>query len=188
MRHLQALDTYGEYSLFVLMWHPEDHAAGLVERCTNCFVAYGRVAEAFGQPSQHLCESCFGTTFEGGVKARVVSQAMWDTTGEAHTLGGRGEAVTRAASIQAGGDFVLRTGDYAFRGDLTRWYVRGPAPARIVTGFGVKAEGRNVVGYNYASANLEDRSSVAYIIPPTDSELELLLSTHGRFPSNSVVP
>jgi hypothetical protein len=178
-RHNDALYSFGEAAMYILMWRAEDHEAGLVGRCPECFIAYGQVAEAFGQPAIRLCDFCFGTTFEGGYKAKIVRPTIWSTSGGEYEDGPRGEVEKVSGDIESTGDFVLRNGDYVFRADGTRWYVRSPTPKRIVTGFGPKQKTRHTIAYAYASISQEDESSVAFIIPPNTEAVETILNSEN---------
>jgi hypothetical protein len=66
-RHLQALYTVGEWTMFCLMWNLEDFQNGLVTRCSVC---YNRSSQAYKQGERNKCPDCFGTTFEGGFRAQ----------------------------------------------------------------------------------------------------------------------
>jgi hypothetical protein len=171
-RHHDALYRFGEYAFFVLMWRVRDFEEGLVERCSLCYRSSGEVAEAYGQSVRHRCASCYGTTFEGGYKARIVRPTIWNDTGQTHRDSPRGEVITETAtSIEAPADFLLRTGDYIFRGDGTRWQMASMGKTEISVGFETRTDQRNAVAFNFGRANLEDRSSVVYDIPPTEEAL-----------------
>lgn len=173
-RHDQAMASYGEYALFVLMWKLEDHQIGLVARCPTCYGIEGakarKTAEAYNQPTQRKCPDCFGTTFEGGWKAKVVRLSLWDVNEVDHAYRQRGEIERATASIQAPSDFRLRTGDYIFRGDETRWRMQTISTNHLRTGFLMPTAVRTPVGYNFGQVMLEDESSVAYMIEPTPEE------------------
>lgn len=169
-RHDGALTFYGEYALFVLMWKLEDHVKGLVERCSVCYVAYGKTTEAYGQSPIKNCENCYGTTFEGGWKAKIVRLSMWDTNETDHVLKAHGEIKRATSTVQTTSDFRLRTGDYIFRGDETRWRMQTVSTNHLRTGFLMPTSVRTPLGYNFGQVVLEDESSVAYLIEPRPEE------------------
>lgn len=178
-RHEEALFSFGEYAMFVLMWRIEDHERGLVDRCPACYTSYGRMAEAYGQPAENRCPECFGTTFEGGYRAKIVRPTLWDDNEPAHRQVDRGERVVAATSIQTTPDFRIRSGDYALRGDGTRWMLRQMGSHSLATGFRMPLPERDLVAYNVVQGNLEDPSSVAYMIPPDEVTLRRELDVYG---------
>lgn len=163
--HDQALYAYGEWTIFLLMWRIDDHNAGLVGRCTNCYLPFGDVSEVFKQPSIRNCPVCFGTTFEGGYKARIIRPAIWNINAEEDKEQRRGEITRNSSSVQSTSDFRLRVGDYLLRGDNTRWQMRSPAPAFLRSGFSTATPQLNQMGTLYTQCDIEDKSSVSYIIP-----------------------
>lgn len=183
-RHNDALYRFGEWAMFVLLWRIRDHRDGLVGRCPTCYLGAGEVAEAYGQSTNRNCPDCFGTTFEGGYKARIVRPSIWEDTGEAHVEGRRGEVVTdTATSIEAPADFLLRTGDYIFRADGTRWQMATMSKTDLAVGFETRGDRRSAIAFNFGRANLEDPSSVAYLIPPDEATLTATLDVPmSRFP------
>lgn len=181
-RHDQAMNLYGEYAIFVLLWRIWDHEAGLVDRCPECFTAYGKIAEVYKQPAKRECVSCFGTTFEGGIKAKIVRTSLWDVTEEDEHTGQRGEEKAQSAAVQSTSDFRLRHGDYVFRADGTRWKMRTVSTNRVRSGFQMP-EGRAEIGFNYGQVQREDESSVAFLIPPSTDELIDIADRFGvRYP------
>lgn len=185
-RHTDALYHYGEYTMFVLLWRIEDLDAGRVGRCPSCFLAHGKITEVYQQPAVNKCPACFGTTFEGGYRARIVRPALWDDTKDDHSPDhARGEVIRAAATIQTTPDFYLRTNDYAFRGDGTRWQVKAGAEVALQTGFHTSSPASAVVGYVFANAAREDESSVAFLIPPDSATVRSLLSLEqARYPQD----
>jgi hypothetical protein len=76
-RHNQALYSVGEMVMFVLMWHVEDHLKGYVRRCPRCFNGDdARAAKVYEQSTVNKCPMCYGTTFEGGVRAKIIRPAI----------------------------------------------------------------------------------------------------------------
>lgn len=173
--HLEALYALGEYSMFVLMWHALDYRAGLVGRCPRCFVALGRVADAFGQAGQVDCPDCYGTTFEGGYRARIVRPALWSdvVTDTAQTP--RGEVVADSMVLETAGDFTMRHGDYVFRAGGTRYRTGELTGVWVRSGFDVPDGDKSVAGI-FSRVTLEDPvASVAYRIPPSAEGVDLVL-------------
>lgn len=181
--HEEALNAFGEYALFVLMWDIQDHEAGRVERCPRCSSIGGTtttnagvIFETFKAPVEDRCPVCFGTTFEGGWKAKLIRPSLWDYTEEKWDKTARGYVTNNVGSVQSTADFFMTDGDYAFRADGTRWQVTGAQNSRIVDGFGHPSRADNNLGINYSNAVREDPSAVAYTIPPTTrTELTAML-------------
>lgn len=177
-RHDQALWTHGELAMFVLLWTIFDYEAGLVAHCSTCYVAYGRSAEAYGQPAKRDCPDCYGTTFEGGYKAKIVRPAIWtDQSEEALTIGPRGQSLADAESVQSTADFKPMNGDYVFRADGTRWEIREVTSGTLHTGFEFTSATSQSVGFAMGRVVREDESSVAYLIPPDPVTLRAILTT-----------
>lgn len=180
MRHDQALLTVGEYCMWTLMWHVLDFEAGLVQRCQRCYRSSGKIAEAYGQASQNKCPDCFGTTFEGGIRAQIVRPAIFTDTDEEERVDRRGVTHAQNVRIETTHDFRVRSGDYCFRVDGTRWYLRHPESVKIRTGFAYPSQAQSNLTLNFATASLEDRDSVAYLIPPDEAAVTSILG-QGRF-------
>lgn len=180
-RHDGALYQWGEYAIFVLMWTHEDFDAGLVERCPVCYGAYGVIAESYGQPARRNCPQCFGTSFDGGYRAKIVRPSLWDHNEKDRRENTRGEITVATASVQTTADFQMRTGDYIIRADANRWQVRSKGTNHLRTGFELPSADRSAIGYNFGQVALEDESAVSYLIPPTDSdEVAALIDRIGR--------
>lgn len=180
-RHDGALYQYGEYATFVLMWSLPDFEAGLVDRCPKCYVAVDRAAEAYGQPARRKCDSCFGTTFEGGYRAKIVRPSLWDHNERDRREHVKGEIEVSTASVQSTADFQMRTGDYIIRADNGRWQVRSKGTNHLRTGFETPTGIRTALGYNFGQVTLEDQAAVVYTIPPVSAdEVALLLDQSGR--------
>ena len=184
MRHNEALFTFGEYSMFVLMWRIVDFAAGLVTRCHVCY-ARGRTSDAYGQSDKEKCLNCYGTTFEGGIRAQITRPAIWvDNDEDTIVTDARGQ-MTHSADrlVQTTSDFTMHTNDYVFRYDGTRWQIGVPTGNRVHTGFGPIGSEASLIGFNINGVNKEDESSVAYLIPPDQASLmEMLTVTGTRTP------
>lgn len=182
MRHDQGLYMVGEYTMFVLMWHVMDFTAGLVQRCNRCYVSQGKIAEVYKQPAQNRCPDCFGTTFEGGFKARIVRPAIFSDTNEEESTDRRGVTRTQPASIESTSDFRIRKGDYAFRADGTRWWLRGAEVVRLRSGFGYPSQANEGLNVNISQANLENDASPAYLIPPDQVSVISTLNQGAHVP------
>lgn len=172
--HDEVLYRYGEYAMFAMMWHIADFEAGLVARCPVCYSpsdAEERIAKAYGgQPDRVKCPECFGTSFEGGIRARVIRPAVVSDTNTETQTGRRGEVVTDTVAVETTSDIFLRTGDYVFRHDGSRYRCVEMSTLVLRTGFAVPEQEESVGGV-IPSARLEDPASVAYLIPPTTVEM-----------------
>jgi hypothetical protein len=186
MRHSQAIYQVGEYAVFVLLWHIADHEAGLVARCSRCYGSSDpieqKIAETYNQPIEHRCPECFGTTFEGGFKARIVRPAIFSDSDEGETKQARGIAKPEDLSVESTPDFRVRSGDYVFRGNGNRFQLRVPQRVTLRTGFGMPLQSADAIGYNHARASLEDPTSVAYLIPPNRATVDAVLATASKVP------
>lgn len=188
-RHTQALYTIGEWVYLVLMWHELDFAAGLVERCSRCWSGAPtdreqRVAQAYAQPTQVDCPVCFGTTFEGGYRARIVRPAILADVEETERQDARGSVHPATLSVETLVDFRLRAGDYLFRADGSRWRLSAVQRTMVRTGYAHPAQAAAAVAYK-ARGGLEERTSVAYRIPPTDKlAIRQVLGQRLRFPTD----
>ena len=179
-RHDEALAMFGEYAMFILFWDHEDHEQGLVDRCPTCYVAYGKIAETYNQSSKAKCPDCFGTTYEGGYRAKIIRPSLWDATEDSERERSRGKVTLQSASIQSTSDFRLRVGDFLFRGDGTRWQVESMATNHLRTGFDMPNSIETPVGYNFGEVRREEDTSVAFLIPPSD--LSILDVPFQRYP------
>lgn len=184
MRHEQALYHVGEYALFVLMWHNEDLLAELVRRCPRCYGEAAsrdrKIAEAYNQPEVARCPECFGTTFEGGFKAQIVRPAIFSDADEDERRQARGVTNPQGLSVESTPDFRVRSFDYVFRANGDRFQLRVPNRVTLRTGFAIPTQSGAAIGYNHARASLEDKTAVAYDIPPSPAILDSLLR-QGRF-------
>lgn len=181
-RHNQALWYLGENAMFCLMWHLEDHTAGLVGRCPTCYESQGAIADVYGQADEYRCPDCFGTTFEGGFKALIVRPAIFSDSDEGETRHARGVVKPQDLTIESTPDFRIRTGDFCFRINGDRHFMRVPERVTLRTGFAHPSQAETAIGYNHANAAVEDPSSVAYLIPPLNDEVTLILSRISRIP------
>ncbi len=170
-RHDDAVHWFGEMTAFILWWHVHDFEAGRVGRCTECYVPLGDITDVFKQTPIQKCPNCYGTTFDGGIRAILYRPAIWSTgviDGKVHR---RGEVSLDSGSIQMVSSFVARGGDVAVRPDGTRWRLSQVNGPELSTGFGprpnVDATIRSV-----GSVTLDEETSVSYMV---DIELDALL-------------
>lgn len=171
--HEQAIYSFGEYAIFLLRWSIDDHEAGLVERCHRCFA--NPMFDTYKQSQDARCLSCWGTTFEGGIKARLVRPSIWvygeDDHITAEQRASRGEVVlNNNAQVQVPSQFLLHHGDFIIKADNSRWQVKGANPSRLQTGFQVNESPTQSLGFIHNQVAREDESSVAYLIPPASGE------------------
>lgn len=187
-RHNEALYSFGEYAMFVLMWSMEDLEAKRVRRCPLCWGVEGTdsvqaaIAATYQQPTQAKCPECFGTTFEGGYRARIIRPAIFSDTDEDQQRQARGVVNPQDLSIESTTDFRVRSGDFVFRATGDRYQLRVPDRVTLRTGFAVPHQSTSAVGYNHARANQEDPTSVAYLIPPDRTTVTDLLTRGSRSP------
>ncbi len=188
LRHAEALYWFGEWSMFVLMWHVQDLNAGLVERCSRCYGTTGskqrEISEVYQQPTQNRCPVCFGTTFEGGYRALIVRPTIFSDTDESEQVQSRGVVHPSDLDVESTPDFRVRSGDYVFRATGDRYQLRVPQRVTLRTGFAHPHQSTSAIGYNHARASLEDPQSVAYLIPPPNETLVSLLQMAGKTPQD----
>lgn len=185
-RHNDALFRYGEYAMFVLMWTIRDFDEDRVDRCTRCFANTGlnqRIAETYKQPNQGACPVCFGTTFEGGFRAKVIRPSLWDFSEDADSQGRRGATISATAGVQSTADFQMHTGDYAFRADGTRWKLLSLSAHHMREGFEAPFSTTNIIAVNAGNFIKEPPTATSFTIPPTGDVLATLLDPQNpRFP------
>jgi hypothetical protein len=146
----------------VALWHIEDFNAGLVTRCAECYLPYGEIAEAYGQSARARCPTCFGTTFQGGFRARVYRPTMFGPVEQSDD--GQKHGVTKrvSATIHTTSDVQLRDGDIIIRRNGTRWQISSPSVQEITTGFGPSYD---QIDRSSLTAFREDPTSPAFLIP-----------------------
>lgn len=189
-RHDQAMYTIGEPAMFTLMWKLEDFNAGLVTRCSRCYGTAGtldsRITSVYAQPTQNKCPVCYGTTFQGGIRAQIVRPTVFSDTDDVEQKSVRGVTHPQNTIVESTSDFRARSGDYVFRIDGSRWQLATPERVTLRTGYGHPGQTEDTLGYARAQASLEDPNTVAYLIPPTlTSDLVTALSAPSRYPSTS---
>lgn len=172
-RHAEALWHIGEYAIFFLMWHLLDFQQGLVTRCSRCWANTGkdaRIAAVYQQPKNNECPICFGTTFEGGYRARIVRPAIFADTDLDERIEKRGEVHPDNVSVETTWDFRIRPGDYVVRADNSRWRMRVPSRTTLRSGFGFPGQIGASLTYARIIAEREELTTVAYLLPPVDAE------------------
>ncbi len=184
-QHTESLYRVGEYSMFYIMWDIQDHNAGLVARCSRCYHEAddieAEINKVYKQTNEHHCPVCYGTTFEGGFKAKLIRPAMWDFGEYDEQEQRRGVVLPQNAGVQSTFDFRMDTGDYILRADGTRWIVASLSANHLRTGFGYPQKSQTVLGFNYGNVRREDPSDVSYILPPVKAEdLTALLDVRNR--------
>ena len=173
-QHVEALWLYGENCVFTMLWRPQDEQAGRVGRCTHCYTN-DRAAKAFKQPpSKKGCEFCYGTTFEGGIRAQIIRPAIFADRNSEMSDVQQGTVTTDSLQVETTPDFTFHRGDYIFRGDGTRYQAEELGEGVLRTGFGLPLSANSFRG-SIPIARLEDLTSVAYTIPPDGPNLIALL-------------
>lgn len=172
IRNSQVIYTYGEYAIIVLLWHEPDFAAGLIGRCPECFVAGGEIAEAYGSETHQKCTTCYGTGFGPGPRAKIIRPILWFSGDDDSIVqqSPHGAYINSTAQMQTTADYRIRNNDYVIRADNSRWRTSTANLDQTKTGFQFQTWPRQMIGTLFAGMVREDQSSVAYIIPPTDSE------------------
>jgi hypothetical protein len=175
-RHDEALYSLGEYAVFCLLWHEQDFTAGRVTRCSTCFTSQGVIAKVYGQGNNARCPNCFGTTFEGGIRALIYRPALFTEVDEDEQKTARGIARPASVNVESTQDFRVLHGDYVFRANGHRYMLRRPERTTLRTGFGTPFQTTTSIGYNISQAAYEDpNTSVAYTIPPDATALRATL-------------
>lgn len=176
--HSEALFMLGENTQFVLLWTIEDFEAGDVARCSVCYVAGGEIASAYGQTSDTLCATCYGTTYEGGIKQTIIRPALWDfTEEEGSEESRRGLLLNQSADVQSTPDVKMRRGDWVIRGDNSRFQIQSLRATDLRTGFAFPGNATSFIGGVAGRAVREATTSVAYLVPPTtDAAIAALLN------------
>jgi hypothetical protein len=185
--HLESLYLLGELSMFVLMWRAADLMAGLVGLCPVCSAGDDRPFAAYEQPTRHRCPSCFGTTFEGGYRARIIRPSLWIDRTQDSADSRRGQVVASTLALETTRDFTLHTGDYIFRIGGSRYRCAELDSPPVRTGFETPSA-LTFVGGAVDRVSLEDPSSVAYSIPPSRADVDIALITGGHLVAGGQSP
>lgn len=159
----EAVLAFGERSIFVLWWSIYDFRAGVVDRCPVCFDDPDGIAATYGQPTTSRCADCYGTTFEGGVRAILYRPALWSTSSGPEGPQKRGIITAGSATIQTVSTFTMRDGDMIVRGDGTRWRADGAQFSEFVTGYAFEGDTPKVMRSNL-QVTLMDQSSVGELL------------------------
>lgn len=162
-RHDDAIHWFGEMCAFLLWWNAQDFDAGLVQRCSACYTSYGDIAEAYGQAAQTKCPSCFGTTYEGGLRAIYYRPALWQSSDTDEGVTKRGFIDSTSGTIQIVSNLPVRKGDTVVRADGSRWDIGNPEAQEITTGFGSQRNINERQMRTGARVNLEDPDSHVYL-------------------------
>jgi len=187
-RHDQALWSLGEYSIFYLMWSLLDLEAGLVTRCLRCYGTGGTVdnrkAKVYNQPTINRCPDCFGTTYEGGFRARIVRPALWADNDEAEKPDRQGVVHPETTNVESTWDFRMRQGDYIIRADGSRWRLPvSPRRTTLRSGYDHPSQKDTAITYAQMQARLEEEGTVAYDLLPTSKiGIHTLLTQSSEFP------
>lgn len=186
-RHAEALYFVGEMVCIILMWHEIDFQEGLVQRCQTCYNTpnplNNRITAVYNQPTRNLCPDCFGTTFEGGYRARIVRPAILTDTDETERQDRKGSMHPFSMNMETTWDFRSRAGDYMLRSDGSRWRLSDPQRITLRAGFAHPAQATSAITYTNIRAQYEESTTVAYIIPPTDpNQLNAVLTAVSFFP------
>src|SRR6202012_4188862 len=116
-----------------------DFLRGLVQRCSTCYASTdplaNRITNVYNQPTRNKCPDCFGTTFEGGFRARMVRPVIINDTDETEKQDRRGTVHTDDIQVESTWDFRSRDGDYLLRADGSRWRLSAPMRTTLRTGF-----------------------------------------------------
>lgn len=163
MRHNDAIHWFGEMTCFISWWRVEDFNAGLVTRCSVCYLPFGDIADAFRQPSMNKCVNCFGTTFEGGIRTKFYRPGIWDLSAQSKDVIKHGETTIVKGTIETFSNLDLRQGDVLVRHDGTRWQIDQPIWQEITTGFGSQKGNSTLRLQGKTSITLEDPTAVAYL-------------------------
>lgn len=181
--HDQAIWSFGEYVIVFLMWQVSDVDAGRAEPCHRCFVR--PEFETFRQPTESKCPNCFGTTIEGGYKAKLVRPSLWIWDEETVTDHKHGEYLQETAQrIELPGDFFMNQGDIVLRADTSRWVVPQAADIEEIRTGWTQANRQFIsAGQQIANVQYANENTPPYIIPPTDpEEIAGILAPTARYP------
>jgi hypothetical protein len=189
MRHAQAIFALGEWAMFFLMWQVLDYEAGLVGRCTVCYPSGNALAKAsadvYNQPTRNKCPSCFGTTFEGGYRARIIRPVIFGDTDEDERVNKRGTTHPDDVAVETTWDFRVFAGDFVVRPDNSRWQLSAPTRVTLRSGFEYPDQKRTSLTYNNIRAMYEEPTTVAYTLPPTDrAAIGPILNTPVHYPTD----
>lgn len=183
---LDALYLMGEYSIFVLMWTAFDFQQGLVSRCRRCISDQNRAFAAYDQPTTYRCPDCYGTTFAGGYRAKVVRPCLWTDTSTELDATNRGVVYTDTVSVETTSELTIRHGDLIIRHDNTRYQTSETSPVTLRNGFEHPANLGSLSNVVHQAKKDDPTTSVSYTIAPTNPlELATLLrQPTSHYPMN----
>lgn len=187
--HAQAIYMIGEWAMFFLMWRVVDFEAGRVQRCSVCYPAGDplatRVANVYDQPHKNKCPSCFGTTFEGGYRARIVRPAIFTDTDDNEGVSARGAVHPSDVTVESTWDFRVYAGDYVVRADNTRWQLGRPQRVTLRTGFETPDQADTSLTYGNIRAGFEEPTTVVYTLPPIAAvDIATILGAPMQYPGD----
>lgn len=162
-RHNDAIHWFGEMCAFLLWWNNQDFEDGLVARCSSCYTSYGDIADAYGQSAKTKCLSCFGTSYEGGLRAIYYRPAIWQSSDTDEGVTKRGFIDSTSGTIQIVSNLPVRKGDTVVRADGSRWDIGNPEAQEITTGFGSQRNINERQMRTGARVNKEDETSHVYL-------------------------
>lgn len=168
-QHEQALYLHGEYSVIFQWWTLRDFTRGLVVRCLTCMG--NATAAAYGQSTDADCPSCFGTTYEGGWKNRLIRPTLWQATDEDQNKGARGTTLMDTGSVEVPGEIGLVKGDVLVRAEGSRWRSGTGEHTTLASGYGTQFNVGQV-----ASVTKDNDSSVAFLLPPLGNVMPSMLA------------
>lgn len=174
--HVDALYRYGEFVMFILLWTAQDHEDGLVASCQVCVLGDRLSAGYGGRSGDPDCPSCYGTSFEGGYRARIVRPAIVsDRDVETRQDRRLGEVEGERLSLQTTSDFYVRTGDLMIRANRQRYTLSQMESEVIRSGFDAPSQVESTGGQVGAATLVSDVGSSIYRFPPTDEQVRLRL-------------
>ena len=180
--HVDSLYRYGEFVVFTMLWNSNDYERGEVGRCTRC-IQGNPLSVGYDQTADPDCPNCFGTSFEGGFRNQIVRPAIIsDRDPDTREDRRAGEVTVERLTIQTTSDFYVRTGDYMFRADGTR-YRLGQMETQVVrSGFNHPGQEQSVGGLINSATLESDVASVGHRIPPDDATVAQMLAEASLHP------
>jgi len=173
--HVDALYRYGEFVMFVLLWHSDDYERGEVKRCPVC-IDGDPLSVGYDRSPSNDCPACFGTSFEGGYRARIVRPAIiGDRNVETRETQRAGQVTTETLSLQTTSDFYARTGDFMFRADGTRYQLSQMETQVVRSGFEHPGQEQSVGGLINTATLESNLSALAHRLPPTEAVVRTTL-------------
>jgi hypothetical protein len=180
---LDALYSFGEYSIFVLLWTAYDYRNGDVGLCRRCTGDESRAFRAYRQPTTQKCPDCYGSTFEGGYRAKVVRPCIWSDTNVETTQGNRGVLRTDTVSVETTADISIHAGDIIIRHDNTRYLTNEPDPIILRDSFSHPNDQRSQSNILQTVHRDDPNTGASYLVDPvgqaaTEALLNIPPGTH----------